>query len=147
MSDFLNKDYGLNDYNMPVLPYRLSGSDEYTNRDIVNLSSHTIENLKTIFTNNSKETEVLKVETLGKQYRIEERKIVETPPVMSDYLKVEIYKVIDSGKIVIDDNLHIFELNDTRYGVSLNLQRTSRFYICEDYDGVLKYLNDIGFKI
>ena len=46
---FVNKNYGLNDYNMPILPYRIMGSYEYTEKDVINLTEDKIVLLRNIF--------------------------------------------------------------------------------------------------
>lgn len=148
--NFLNKNYGFNDYNMPILPYRISGSNEYSESDIIDLTEDKIAILNDIFNTNNREVVVLKIKILNKEYHIDynEKKIIVEPEKYADYLKVNIYQVIDeNNKILINDSLNIYSFNDGKYGVDLNTNRRSKFNICEDFDGLLKYLYDIGFII
>ena len=146
---FVNKNYGLNDYNMPILPYRIMGSYEYTEKDVINLTEDKIVLLRNIFINNNKESSIQKIMTQSKQYRLDhnEKKLIEEPETYADYIKVEIYKVIDEGRVLVNNYLDIFSFNDGKWGATLYVMNSSRSNLCEDFDGLLKYLYDLKFKI
>jgi len=147
---FLDKDYGLNDYNMPILPYRMMGSYEYTETDIINLTEEKIIILNDIFIKNNKETFIQKIMTNGKTYRIDynEKKLIEEPETYADYMKVDIYKVYNEyGKAIVDNYLNIYSFNDGKYGADIHYMKQSKSSVCEDFDGLLKYLYDLKFTI
>ena len=151
--NFLNKDYGLNDYNMPILPYRLSGSDEYTERDIIDLTEDKIEVLQNTFNKNDKDSSINKIKifplTDGERLYIDynEMKLTSRDDVFSTYLTANLYQVIDeNGNVLVNNYLDIYSFNDGKYGINLKVMRKSDLTICEDFDGLLKFLHDIGFK-
>ena len=149
--DFLNKDYGNNDYNMKILPYRIVGSDEYSTKDIVDLNEDRIAKLTEIFNTNNNINCVMKIKIFplydGEKYSIDynEKKLVINPEVFSNYMHIKI-KEINEGNVSINWHMRIYEFNDSKFGVELKLSN-SKFYVCEDFDGVLKYLHDIGYVI
>ena len=149
--DFLNKDYDNNDYNMPILPYRIIGSDEYSTKDIIDLNEDRIAKLTEIFNSNNNLNSVLKIKTFplydGEKYSIDhnEKKLVINPDVFSNYMHIKI-KEINECNVSINWYMRIYEFNDSKFGVELTL-RNSKFYVCEDFDGVLRYLHDIGYII
>ena len=147
--DFLNKDYGLNDYNMQILPYRIMGSYEYTDKDIIDLTEDKIAILTNIFSKNIKDSSIQKIMTKGKEYRLDhnEKKLIEEPEQFAEYIKVELYKVIDEGRILVNNYLDIFSFNDGKFGTTLHVMHSSRSNVCEDFDGLLKYLYDLKFII
>lgn len=139
----INKNYGLNDYNMQILPYRISGSGEYTNRDIINLSQ--IKELKEIFNKNGIISTTTETETEKEQYGIVNNKLHITPPKIATYITATLREIeTECGKIHF--YLNIYEFNDNRFGAEMHV-KNSTTYICEDFDGLLKYLNDIGILI
>lgn len=143
---FLEKKYGLNDYNMPILPYRMMGEMEYSNDDIIDLNDKEMRILTNIFKD---DYEVRKICTKNEEYSIVDKKLVMSEKKYSSYLEKTFNRLIDEdGKLLSKDYINIYFFNDNKYGADLNYNRTYRkMNICEDFDGLLKYLYDIGVQI
>ncbi len=141
----LNKNYGFNEYNMIIQPYRIMGTDEYSNQHIIDMNDEKISHLKELFNRNFIKYIFSELIVENEQYKLVDKKIEVIPPKIANYIQATLKEIKTEYNGTLHWYLRMYEFNDSKFGVEIHLQN-SKSYVCEDFDGLLKYLSDIGFN-
>jgi hypothetical protein len=123
--------------------YRLSGSNEYNNLDMIDINENTINILQELFNKNNMQISLQQAENSISQLSIVDSKIVEIPATLAKYLHVAIRTIRgEKNSIVFQSYFNIYAFNDGMIGLFTSIGRNTKMYICDGMDGLLKLLND-----